>query len=48
MDSNLLGYLNLFISIIAIIISGISLYRSSKSAKIANDIRMGQEELEIR
>ena len=48
MDSNLLGYLNLFISIIAIIISGISLYRSSRSAKIANDIRMGQEELEIR
>lgn len=48
MDSNLLGYLNLFISIIAIIISGISLYRSSKSAEIANDIRMGQEELEIR
>ena len=48
MDSNLLGYLNLFISIIAIIISGVSLYRSSRSAKIANDIRMGQEELEIR
>ncbi len=48
MESNLLGYLNLFISLIAIGISGLSLYRSSKSAKMANNIRMGQEELEIR
>ncbi len=48
MQSSVSEYIDVILSIVAIIISIVALHKSSKSSEIANSIRMGQAEMEIR
>lgn len=50
MDENIdwVKYVNLSISLVAVIVSCIALYKSSESSKLSNSIRMGIAELEVR